>query len=200
MKTAVWGRLGLVAALALPALDTLANSGGGETFKEGVNYLPIKPALVVNYGGPGRVKYIKAEISLRVENAHNAAEVTHHMPLVRDTLIMLISSVTDEQMSTGEGKEEMRVAALEKLNHVLEAAEHPAAAGDEHGAKGHDEHAAKDDHAGKEEHGDKDDHAKKDSHDQDDHGKDEHSKDKKKGHGKDQLISDLLFDNLVVQK
>lgn len=177
MKNGLLVRMGLAAA-ALLTLDALAE-GGGETFKEGVNYLPIKPALVVNYGGPGKVKYIKAEISLRVENAHSAEEVTHHMPLVRDTLIMLISSVTDEQMSTGDGKEQMRVDALAKLNHVLEAAEHPEAAG---------EH--------------------KDDHKKDEHKKDEHKEDKKDAHGKEStkkkeagpLISDLLFDNLVVQK
>jgi len=189
MKNGVLVRMGLAAAASLLALDVLAE-GGGETFKEGVNYLPIKPALVVNYGGPGKVKYIKAEISLRVENAHSAEEVTHHMPLVRDTLIMLISSVTDEQMSTGDGKEQMRVDALAKLNHVLEAAEHPEAAG---------EH--KDEH-------------KKEENKKEDHKKDEHKDDKKDAHGKESgkkkdakgehdtgpLISDLLFDNLVVQK
>lgn len=186
MKSGLWLRVGL-AALSLGSLGALA-SGGGETFKEGVNYLPIKPALVVNYGGPGRVKYIKAEISLRVENAKNAQEVTHHMPLVRDTLIMLISSVTDEQMSTGDGKEQMRVDALAKLNHVLEAAEHPEPVGNDHAAK--DEHKKadhkKDEHKGE----------KKDA-----HGKDSGKKNDDKGsHEPEPLISDLLFDNLVVQK
>jgi flagellar protein FliL len=191
MKSGLWLRMGL-AALGLVSIEALA-SGGGETFKEGVNYLPIKPALVVNYGGPGKVKYIKAEISLRVESAKTAQEVTHHMPLVRDTLIMLISSVTDEQMSNGDGKEKMRVDALAKLNQVLEAAEHPEAAGNDH--------ASSDDH-------------KKEDHKKDEHKKDEHKAEKKDAHGKESgkkkddkgthepepLISDLLFDNLVVQK
>lgn len=184
MKKGVVVRVGLAAVLALSGAVAQANSGGGETFKEGVNYLPIKPALVVNYGGPGRVKYIKAEISLRVENAHSAQEVTHHMPLVRDTLIMLISSVTDEQMSSGDGKEKMRVEALAKLNQALEAAEHPP------GAEGHDDKKAehKDEHAS--EHKEKEP-AKHD---------DKHGKEGEEAHGEEALISDLLFDNLVVQK
>jgi flagellar basal body-associated protein FliL len=155
-------------------------SEGGESFKEGVNYIAIKPPLVVNYGGPGRVKYIKAELSLRTEDAHSAEEVSHHMPLIRDTLIMLISSVTDEQMASGEGKEKMRLEALAKINEALEKITHPASA--EHAAPA-DEHAKEKPKAEKTK-------------------KDEKSKegDGKKEEHKGPPVSDLLFDNLVVQK
>lgn len=171
-------------------LTSLANAEGGESFKEGVNYIAIKPALVVNYGGPGRVKYIKAEMSLRTEDAHAAAEVSHHMPLIRDTLIMLISSVTDEQMASGEGKEKMRLEALAKVNEALEKVNNSSG---EHAAA--DEHAKSDKKADKAK-GDKkkDEKAKKEE-------KSEHAdeKDKKAGH-EGPPVSDLLFDNLVVQK
>ncbi len=158
---------------------------GGEAFKEGVNYIAVKPPLVVNYGGPGRVKYIKAELSLRTEDAKSAEEVSHHMPLIRDTLIMLISSMTDEQMASGDGKEKMRVEALAKINEALENVEHPAG---DHAA---DEHKpAKDEHA-------KPEKAKADKAKKDEKSKDDESK--KESH-KGPLVSDLLFDNLVVQK
>ena len=157
-------------------------SEGGESFKEGVNYISIKPPLVVNYGGPGRVKYIKAELSLRTEDAHNAEEVSHHMPLIRDTLIMLISSVTDEQMASGEGKEKMRLEALAKINEALEKITHPASAEHEHAAPA-DEHAKEKPKAEK---------TKKDE-------KSKEGEGKKEEH-KGPPVSDLLFDNLVVQK
>ncbi|HOY23126.1 MAG TPA: flagellar basal body-associated FliL family protein [Cellvibrio sp.] len=173
-------------AASLLSCSVLASGGGGDTFKEGVNYIPIKPHLVVNYGGTGKVKYIKAELSLRTEDMHSAQEVSHHMPLVRDTLIMLISSVTDEQMASPEGKEKMRLEALEKINTVLDHAIHPASA-----------KAAADDHA-------KDDHGKKEKPkaDKDKKAKDDEEKehDDKKAEHKGPLVSDLLFDNLVVQK
>jgi flagellar protein FliL len=154
-------------------------SGGGDTFKEGVNYIAIKPPLVVNYGGPGRVKYIKAELSLRTEDAHSAQEVSHHMPLIRDTLIMLISSVTDEQMASGEGKEKMRLEALAKINEALEHAINPAGT--------HKEKPAKEEHAKAEKPA-----AKKDD-------KANHEDTKAPAHHAPP-VSDLLFDNLVVQK
>jgi flagellar basal body-associated protein FliL len=172
------GLILVAVAASLVSCLALASGGGGDTFKEGVNYIPIKPHLVVNYGGTGKVKYIKAELSLRTEDLHSAQEVSHHMPLIRDTLIMLISSVTDEQMASSEGKEKMRLEALEKINAALDHAIHPASA-----------KAAADDHA-------KDDHAKAAK------PKDDAAKghdDKAAGHG-GALVSDLLFDNLVVQK
>ncbi|GGY82985.1 hypothetical protein GCM10011613_29790 [Cellvibrio zantedeschiae] len=185
----------LLGSILLPSLASA--SGGGETFKEGVNYIAIKPPLVVNYGGPGRVKYIKAELSLRTEDAHSAQEVSHHMPLIRDTLIMLISSVTDEQMASGEGKEKMRVEALAKINEALEKVSNPG--GDHKPAK--DEHAkpekskgdkAKKDTKAKDDKSKKDSKAKKDEKSDDD----EHKEEAHKG----PPVSDLLFDNLVVQK
>ncbi len=183
----------IMAAVAASFLSSsvLASGGGGDTFKEGVNYIPIKPHLVVNYGGTGKVKYIKAELSLRTEDMHSAQEVSHHMPLIRDTLIMLISSVTEDQMAGAEGKEKMRLEALEKINAALDHAIHPAAS--EHAKDDH----AKDDHA-------KDDHGKKEKPKADkakkSKGDEEKEDDDKKAEHKGPLVSDLLFDNLVVQK
>jgi flagellar protein FliL len=181
-------------------------SGGGDTFKEGVNYIPIKPHLVVNYGGSGKVKYIKAELSLRTEDAHSAQEVAHHMPLIRDTLIMLISSVTDEQMASAEGKEEMRLEALEKINEALEAVNNPAAAHvvakpkAKPSAKAPSTEHASADHASA-------DHAKAEKPDAHSEQPEVDAKKPKKahannssGHGAGGPVSDLLFDNLVVQK
>lgn len=182
MKLACRFGYAVIALISLTSSFSIA-SGGGESFKEGVNYIAIKPPLVVNYGGPGRVKYIKAELSLRTEDAHNAQEVTHHMPLIRDTLIMLISSVTDEQMASGEGKEKMRLEALAKINEALEQVTHPDAAHEEEEKK-----PAKDEHKK----------AEKSKHKKDEKSKD-HDEEKKDDH-KGPPVSDLLFDNLVVQK
>lgn len=167
-----------------------ASGGGGEKFKEGVNYIPLKPAMIVNYASTGaKVRYIRAEISLRTEDAANAQVVSHNMAVIRDTLIMYMSSLTEDELSTGEGKEHMRITALEKINIALEAVEHPGKT--EKKSDSHESHAKADEHAKP------DTHAKADAHDKpDSHGKDEHSSESA-GHGP---VSDLLFDNLVVQR
>ncbi|RZA06507.1 MAG: hypothetical protein EOO68_04860 [Moraxellaceae bacterium] len=186
-------RIFIATCLLFTAPATFASSGGA-AFAEGVNYLPIKPALVVNYGGPGKVKYIKAEISMRVDDAHAAEEVTHHMPLVRDTLIMLLSSMTDEQVSSGEGKEQMRQQALAKVNEALTA------------QMGHDDKKV-DDEASKDGHADKGKKEEKVGKGKDEKSKKDTKSKKTKADDEDKkavvhkaLVTDLLFDNLVVQR
>jgi|GEM_PF-594234 len=116
MKAAVTffiATMGLVAAL-----QAAANSGGPKV-AEGVNYIPLEPALVVNYGGPGKARFIKAELSIRTETGEDAAEVMHHLPLIRDRLVSILSAQTEEAISTAEGKEYLRVYALAEINKAL---------------------------------------------------------------------------------
>lgn len=84
-------------------------------------YIPLAPAFVVNYGGTGRLKYLKAEISVRVDDAATANSVRHHMPLIRNNLVMLFSRQTEEDVKTQEGKERLRLAALAEINALIEA-------------------------------------------------------------------------------
>lgn len=114
--------------LALPATA----AGGGAKMAEGVNYIPLEPPLVVNYGGAGKSRFIRVELSLRAENAADATEVMHHLPLIRDRLVSILSAQTEEVVSTAEGKEYLRVYALAEINtallkvagHSMDASEH----------------------------------------------------------------------------
>ncbi len=109
-----------IAVLGLiPALPALASGGGGPAVAEGVNYIPLTPALVVNYGGPGKARFIKAELSIRTETGEDATEVLHHLPLIRDRLVSILSAQTEESISTAEGKEYLRVYALAEINKAL---------------------------------------------------------------------------------
>lgn len=84
-------------------------------------YIPLAPAFVVNYGGVGRLKYLKAEISVRVDDSTSANAVRHHMPLIRNSLVMLFSRQTEEDVKTQEGKERLRLAALAEINTLIAA-------------------------------------------------------------------------------
>lgn len=109
----------LVAVMGAVLASQAIASGGGTKMAEGVNYIALEPALVVNYGGPGKARYIKAELSLRAENAEDATEIVHHLPLIRDRLVSILSAQTEESVSTVEGKEYLRVYALAEINKAL---------------------------------------------------------------------------------
>ena len=100
------------------ALQSAASDGSAKV-AEGVNYIPLEPALVVNYGGPGKARFIKAELSIRTETGADAVAVMHHLPLIRDRLVSILSAQTEEAISTAEGKEYLRVYALAEINKAL---------------------------------------------------------------------------------
>ncbi len=82
-------------------------------------YVPIIPAFVVNYGGQGKLKYIKLEVSLRVQDTLSSNSVRHHMPLIRDYLVREFSRLDDIDVDTQQGKELVRIAALEGVQALV---------------------------------------------------------------------------------
>ena len=90
----------------------------------GAIYIPLKPAFIVNYGGPGRLKYIKADISVRLQDAKAANSVRHHMPYIRNNLVMLFSAQTEESIASQEGKEALRQEALQEVRNVIMQEDH----------------------------------------------------------------------------
>lgn len=125
----------IIRPLALLLLLTISWSQGGFAQEEAASedgqegaaaavrpiYLPLKPPFVVNYGGKGRLKYLKAELSVRVKNSSAANAVRHHMPLIRNNLVLLFSSQNDADIDTQEGKELLRLDALEEIRGIIRA-------------------------------------------------------------------------------
>jgi flagellar FliL protein len=89
------------------------------TFK--TQYIEMKPAFVTNYGAPGKkkLKYVKADISLRVTSKDAADAVEAHMPYLRNEVVMLLSSQSESTMSDPIGQDTVRKLALEAVNKVL---------------------------------------------------------------------------------
>jgi len=119
MKYTLLAAMWLLSLLALP----LTAEETTEEEADGVRYIELKPALVTNYGGPGPLKYIKTEISLRVDTQHAYRLVRHHMPALRHALIMVLVRQTDETVDTMEGKEQIRQQSLTDLRQVMQQEE-----------------------------------------------------------------------------
>lgn len=82
-------------------------------------YLPLKPAFVVNYGGKGSLRYLKTEMSVRLASADVANSVRHHLPYIRNNLVMLFARQTEETINSQEGRELMRQDALAEIQKVV---------------------------------------------------------------------------------
>ncbi|SDJ37146.1 flagellar basal body-associated protein FliL [Pseudomonas indica] len=116
--------IALLFALSLPfaALAEEKAEENGENAPQ-VSYVSLSPALVGNYGSGPRLKYFKADVSLRVSSTEAAARVEHHEPLIRNQLVMLFSQQTDETLGSVEAKEKLRQEALKQVQQVLEQEE-----------------------------------------------------------------------------
>jgi len=107
-----------MALLAL-ALGSVGAWAQDEAQAPGGVYISLGESLVVNYGGQGRLKYLRADISLRTANSREAAVVRHHLPLIRSNLILLFSRQDEQAVNTQVGREQLRQLALQEINELL---------------------------------------------------------------------------------
>ena len=82
-------------------------------------YVAIEPALVTNYGGPGRLRYMSVDVSLRVNGIKGEESVKHHMPYIKDAILNLFATQTNATLDTAEGKETLRKETFEAVKSIL---------------------------------------------------------------------------------
>ncbi len=84
-------------------------------------YVALEPAFVVNFQDQQkRTKFLKAEISVVTADPQAQEAIEQHMPAVRNGLVMLLSRQIFEELSSNEGREKLRGAALAEVQHVIE--------------------------------------------------------------------------------
>lgn len=89
-----------------------------KTAEDYVNYIEMKP-FVTNFGGVGKTRFLKCDITIQVasESAHHA--VNHHTAQIRNDLVFLLSAQTDETVSTVEAQQQLAKEALKIVQNVL---------------------------------------------------------------------------------
>lgn len=90
-----------------------------ETSLSDVQYVPLQPAFVTNYGGPGRLKYLKADMTLMVDGLLAQEIVEQQLPLVRNTIVLILSRQSENNVVTSAGQERIRQQLLQNLQEAL---------------------------------------------------------------------------------
>lgn len=121
--------LPILLALLVAGQLQAASTGGEEedSNPDGLSYVDLGAPFVTNYDGGGRLKYLKTQVSLRVRPPANDA-VQQHMPYLRNELVMLFSRQLEEDLTSTQGKEELREQALELIRDALDNLASPEAA------------------------------------------------------------------------
>lgn len=96
-----------------------AAEGAGDDY---VNYIEMKP-FVSNFVSPGKLRFLKCQITIEVTSpaAHHA--VNYHKPEVRHEILMLLSSKVEDQLKTVDAQHVLAQEALDRVQKVLLAEE-----------------------------------------------------------------------------
>jgi len=79
----------------------------------------IEP-FVVNLADPGSRRYLRVNLTLELKNPEEAEPLLEvRMPQMRDTVLLLLSSKTTDQLLAPEGKITLRQELIEQINKVL---------------------------------------------------------------------------------
>ncbi|MDZ7642539.1 MAG: flagellar basal body-associated FliL family protein [Desulfurivibrio sp.] len=80
--------------------------------------LALEP-FVVNLADPTGKRYLKIQLEIELENEKALKKAERATPRLRDNVIMLLSSLSFEEVMTPEGKIRIRDELLERFNVVL---------------------------------------------------------------------------------
>lgn len=111
------------AAQSATAATAAANSAK-EASKPPI-YLPLEPPLVVNFDRQGEVGYLQAGIQLMARQRSVIHAAQENLPMIRNNLLLLLSSQSYKELSSRKGKEHLRQETLDEVNRVLDQVHAP---------------------------------------------------------------------------
>ena len=109
--------LSLVLLFWLCAPLALASGGGKKEPPKGPSYFELKPALVMNIAEGG--KFVRCDVQLLINDPPLVVGVELHAPALRHELLMLLGEQDGNKLRTAQGKEELRMKALEMAKKVM---------------------------------------------------------------------------------
>ena len=89
-----------------------------KTKEDYVNYIELKP-FITNFGGVGKTRFLKCEVTIQVSSADAHHAVNFHMPQIRNDLVFLLTAQTDETLTTVEAQQVLAKKALKKVQDIL---------------------------------------------------------------------------------
>ena len=116
---------GAVYFLVLQKPEPAAEHAGGDAKHEGAAKSPTSlgetvelPPFIVNLAGEGG-RFIKIVVVLQVSSAAAKEELTNRAPQIKDSVISVLSSKTPDEVLTPEGKLELKLEIVKRINQSL---------------------------------------------------------------------------------
>ncbi|WP_370646384.1 flagellar basal body-associated protein FliL [Photobacterium sp. OFAV2-7] len=117
MKPTIFGFTLFIAALLAPFY---ASAEDAETATPQYTYFTLEPDITTNYVTQGKkIGYLRLQVDLMVSDPDLIAKLEHHAPLIRDAIINIIGQQPEARIKSLAGREEIRLACLNKVNELL---------------------------------------------------------------------------------
>ena len=89
---------------------------------EDMAYVNITPSFITNYDEGARLKYLKADVSIKIV-AEAEEMIRFHMPSIQNGLVIFFSSKAEEDLTSTVGRETLRREALDVVKRVMSTLE-----------------------------------------------------------------------------
>jgi len=99
--------------------EAAAESQEDESHALPIIYEPMEPALTVNFKSNPDARLLRIGLTVASTNQAVIDGVKKHSPMIRNNLLLLLSSQDPAALKTAEGKEALRGKLLEEINAVV---------------------------------------------------------------------------------
>ena len=82
-------------------------------------YHDMQPVFVVNFEDKTHAAYLQIEMQLMMRDAAIKDHITTHMPVIRNNILLILSSQKHEEVKTREGKEKLQLEVLDAVNEIV---------------------------------------------------------------------------------
>ncbi len=82
-------------------------------------YLEFDQPFVVDFMVSGRQRYLQLNMTLKSRDQAQIDAVKIHMPLIRNSLVLLFSSQSFDELQSIDGKMALKAASVETINNIL---------------------------------------------------------------------------------
>ncbi len=96
-----------------------SEGGDGEGKGEPV-YVELGDPLVVNFVENNQIRYLQVQMEVMTRDPSMPDKIKTHMPLIRNNLLMMLSDLDYNTISSFEGKQKIRAEALAEVQSILE--------------------------------------------------------------------------------
>lgn len=119
LALAITGRTAASAVPAPPGEEAEAAAAAQPEEIKPAFYHEFKPEIVINFPGDGQPRYMQLSLTAVTHDESVLPALELHEPAIRNDLLMRFSGLEAAPLASREGKENMRMQALEAVRQIM---------------------------------------------------------------------------------